>query len=829
MDRLKRLAALFLLSASGASAQQQAPAPTAEGIEFFEKRIRPVLVEKCYRCHSSQPGSKVKAELFLDTREGILKGGESGPAVVPGDPEKSLLVKAVRYTDEDLEMPPKEADRLTLEQVKDFETWVRMGAPDPRAADAAKPAEKPKINFEEGRKFWSYRPVSDPPVPAVRDRSWPGSPIDSFVLAGLEERGLRPVGETDRRTLLRRATFDLIGLPPTPEEIEAFLGDSSPRAFEKVVDRLLESPHYGERWGRRWMDVVRYADTAGCNSDYPIPQMWRYRNWVIDAFNRDLPYDEFIRRQIAGDLLPWKTWDERNERVIATGYLAATRRFASSETGTQHLVIEDTIDNLGKTFLGLSVNCARCHDHKFDAIGSEDYYALYGIFESTRYPFPGVELNKVPRDLVPLIPQEEADRILGPYKAELARHEGEVKKLETERADLQKVVSDDDERRRASPGAEPSAKAGDARKRLDEIRDELRRAQRKRDEYAKTVPVVDSAYSVWEGAKPANAKLQVRGDPKNPGPEVPRRFLEVLGGQALPGDAKGSGRRELAEWLADPRNPLVPRVMANRIWQGHFGKGIVQTPNDFGVRGARPTHPALLDYLARRFVESGFSVKAMHRLIMLSRTYRLASSGLPEQAKVDPANDALWKFSRRRLEAEEIRDGMLAVSGALDRTPGGPHPFPPQSGWTYTQHKPFVDVYETDRRSVYVMTMRIKKHPFFGIFDGPDTNATTPARTSSTTPLQALWMMNDSFVHDQARKLAWRLILARPDDGKRMELAYLLAFGRPPAAEEGRSGVDYLAKVRSKFPGISPEQQAAAAWESYARVLFRMNEFITVD
>ncbi len=819
----------LLLLAPVTAQEQKAPAPTPEGVEFFEKRIRPVLVEKCYKCHSVLPGSKVKAELLLDTREGLLKGGESGPAVVPGDPAKSLLIKAIRYDDEDLEMPPKESDRLTLEQVKDFETWVRMGAPDPRSADAVKPAEKPKIDFEEGRKFWSYRPLSDPPVPPVRDRSWPAGAVDSFVLAKLEEKGLRPVGEADKRTLLRRATYDLTGLPPAPEEIDAFLADSSPQAFAKVVDRLLDSPHYGERWGRHWMDVIRYADTAGCNSDYPIPQLWRYRNWVIQAFNRDLPYDEFVRHQIAGDLLPWKTWEQRNEQVIATGYLAATRRFASSETGTQHLVIEDTIDNLGKTFLGLSVNCARCHDHKFDAIGSEDYYALYGIFESTRYPFPGVELNKVPRDLVPLVPQEEADKVLAPYQAELALHEGEVKKLETERSDLQKLAADDDERRKASPGAEPSAKAAEARKRLDEIRDELRRAQRKRDDYAKTVPVVDSAYAVWEGAKPSNAKVQVRGDPKNFGPDVPRRFLEVLGGQGLPSDAKGSGRRELAEWLADPRNPLVPRVMANRIWQGHFGKGLVATPSDFGVRGAGPTHPELLDHLARRFVESGFSVKAMHRLVMLSRTYRRASSGLPEQAKVDPANDFLWKFSRRRLEAEEIRDGMLAVSGALDRTPGGPHPFPPQSGWNYTQHKPFVDVYETDRRSVYVMTMRIKKHPFFGIFDGPDTNATTPVRTNSTTPLQALWMMNDPFVHEQARKLALRLILARPDDAKRLELACVLAFGRPPDSGERRAGEAYLVQVRSRFPGISPEQQSAAAWESYARALFRLNEFITVD
>jgi hypothetical protein len=862
----------LVLALLGAVPALPQDSPSRDGIEFFEKRIRPVLSGKCYSCHSA--GSpKVKADLYLDTREGLLRGGESGPAVVPGDPEKSLLIHAIRQGDDDLDMPPKDTERLTPEQVRDFELWVKMGAPDPRAGDAAQPAPKPPINFEEARKFWSFRPVQDPPLPAVKDLGWPANAIDRFVLAKLEEKGLRPGPDADKRTLLRRVTFDLIGLPPAPEEVEAFLADETPAAFAKVVERLLASPHYGERWGRHWLDLVRYADTAGCNSDYPIPQHYRYRNWVIRAFNEDKPYDEFVREQLAGDLLPWKTWEERNERLVATGYIANSRRFASSENGIQHLIIEDTIDNLGRTFLGLTINCARCHDHKFDAISNEDYYALYGIFQSTRYPFPGIELNKVPRDLVPLIPQEEVDRVLKPYREKLAAHDGEVKKLESERAALQKVVADYEEARKAAASIKPeepspppaevasdpelrkrfeelaareakaraelrrleaekallgrAAEAGRARQRLDELREQVRSAQRRRDEYAKTVPVVESAYAVAEGAKVENAKLHVRGEPKNPGAEVPRRFLQLLGGQALPSDERGSGRRQLAEWLVDPANPLTARVLVNRLWQHHFGKGIVSTPSDFGVRGLPPTHPELLDWLARRFVESGWSVKTMHRLMVLSRAYRLSSRDVPENSKVDPGNDLVWKFSRRRLEAEAIRDALLAVSGALDRTPGGAHPFPPQSTWNYTQHRPFAEVYETDKRSVYVMTQRIRRHPFFGIFDGPDTNASTAVRTASTTPLQALFMMNDPFVHEQARKFAARILAERPDDASRIERAHLLALGRPPSTGERGAGAAYLAGVRAKLrsAGLPPEQ----AWESYARVILRLNEFLFVD
>ncbi|HEY8505692.1 MAG TPA: DUF1549 and DUF1553 domain-containing protein, partial [Gemmataceae bacterium] len=502
--------------------------------------------------------------------------------------------------------------------------------PEPREGPQAAAEAAQRLTVEAAKDFWSFRPVREPEVPPVRDASWPLTPIDRFLLARLEERGLRPVGDADRRTLIRRATFDLTGLPPSPEEVDAFVRDPDPlpQAFGKVVERLLASPHYGERWGRHWMDLVRYADTAGDNSDYPVPQLYRYRNYVIDSFNRDKPYDRFLREQVAGDLLPAATPAERDEQVVATGYVALARRFGSVVEGYPwHLTIEDTIDNLGRTVLGLTVNCARCHDHKFDPISQKDYYALYGIFESTRYPWPGIELDKKPRDLVPL------------------------------------ASADHD-----PPGL---------------------------------------AYAVADKPEVGDAKLQIQGDPKRPGETVPRGFLEVLGGQELPpGEAaKSSGRLQLARWLTDPANPLTARVMANRVWHYHFGKGIVKTPSDFGVRGAPPTHPELLDWLAARFVAGGWSVKELHRLILRSRAYMLSAAESAENLAADPDNDLHWRFDRRRLDAETIRDTLLALGGNLDRsvTPG-PHPFPPAEKWNFTQHYPFKDDYPTDRRSVYLMT-----------------------------------------------------------------------------------------------------------------------------
>ncbi|MCI0741743.1 MAG: PSD1 and planctomycete cytochrome C domain-containing protein, partial [Gemmataceae bacterium] len=777
----------------------QTPAPA--DIEFFEKRVRPLLVEQCYGCHSKD-AKKLRGDLRLDTRDGARK------ALVPGKPDDSLLVKAVRYDDPELRMPPN--GKLAAAQIADLEKWVKIGAPDPRTDKAASVA-KAGIDWEKGRKHWAYQPLKDHAPPKVDDAAWSKTAIDRFVRARLEEKGLQPVAPADRRTLIRRATFDLTGLPPTPEEIDAFLKDEAPDAFANVVERLLASSAYGERWGRHWLDVVRYADTAGDNSDYPIPQMYKYRDWVIDAFNRDMPYDQFVREQLAGDLMSpvgqvsnqsaKKDGQVENlsyDKVIATGYLANSRRHGSYEDKRYpwHLTIEDTLDNFGKAFLGMTLGCARCHDHKFDPIGIEDYYALYGFFSSTRYPWPGIELEKYQRDLVPLALPAEVEKVTKEKQKRLAELDKEIKQLEKDKGDA----------------------------------DRIKALKKEREQVAKAPLPFQLAYAVIDGRNEPNKRIgqvgdvcvQLKGDPDRPGKMVARRFPLILGGQTLGPDTKGSGRLELAQWLTSPDNPLFARVMVNRIWQYHFGKGLVETPNDFGKQGRPPTHTELLDYLAKQFIQSGWSVKSQHRLILSTRAYQMSSQDNEANAKADPDNDLLWQFSRRRLDAESIRDAILAVSGTLDRSRGGAHPFPEQAKWDFTQHKPFKAVYDTKRRSVYLMTQRIQRHPFLAMFDGPDTNASTANRLVSTTPLQALYLMNDPFVHEQSRQFAARLLRECKEDEGRVERAFLLVYGRPPADEERRQANDYLAQIGKRLTasGLPNEQRAARVWESFARVLF---------
>ena len=699
---------------------------------FFESKIRPVLAETCFRCHG---GEKTSGGLRVDSRAALLQGGDSGPALVAGMPERSLLIQALRHEGDGPHMPPKK--RLPPAVIADFDAWIKTGAPWPTSTPAF------KTGTEAARRHWAFQPVRavKPPLTSERDVL---SPIDRFLAVKQREKNIHPVGHADRRTLLRRATFDLTGLPPTPREIESFLADSSPSAFARVVDRLLASPHYGERWGRHWLDVVRYADTAGETADYPVPDAWRYRNYVLDAFNRDKPYDDFIREQIAGDLLAEQLPKDappsrRAESIAATGYIGIARRFGFDPLKDHNLTIDDTLDTLGKSVLGLALGCARCHDHKFDPITAGDYYGLYGIFDSTRYPFPGSEKDKRPRDLVALLPSSK------------------------------------------SP------------------------------EYA---------YAVAEGS-PHNVRIHKRGDPDAPGAEAPRRFLRVLGGQVVPPGA-GSGRLQLADWLTDPHNPLTARVMVNRIWQGHFGVGLVKTSNDFGTRGAPPTHPELLDYLAMRFVESGWSIKALHRLILLSDAYQRSGIHDAANAALDPDNTWLGQFPRRRLSAEEIRDAMLAVSGDLDAMPGGPHPFPDPKTWGFTQHAPFTAVYDHNHRSVYLMTQRIKRHPFLALFDGADTSSSTGTRYTTTVATQALFFLNDPFVHARSASLAARL-LKLPDDRTRLERATWLLYGRPATAKEVETSARFLAAYAAE------KTDAATAWAAWLRVLLSSNEFIYVD
>ncbi len=813
------------VAASRATAEEPSASPSPEGIAFFEAKIRPVLVERCYECHGPAV-EKPKGNLRLDSRAATLKGAGAGPAVVPGNLDESSLIEAIRYQDALLKMPPQSP--LIPSQVADFEQWVRMGAPDPRIESAATPAKPAVLDIAAARQTWAFRPPVDPPVPAVADARWPVNDVDRFILSRLESEGIAPAPVTDRRTLIRRATFDLTGLPPTPEEVDAFLNDESPGAFALVVERLLASPAYGERWGRHWLDLVRYADTAGCNSDFPVPSARRYRDYVIAAFNDDKPYDQFLREQLAGDLLDDRTeaqkqdWlattggllgeapDEarRLERIVATGYLATARRFGSSP-GEFHLTLDDAIDNLGKAFLGLSLGCARCHDHKFDPIPTADYYALYGILDSATFAYPGLENKPRAHDFVALGSAPEAQ----------ALH------------DFQSETSALEQRLRFGKGEIDSPPAGKTR---EQVQAELKAAKIRLKDLDEHPPAIAKAYAVAEG-KPHDAPIFKKGEPAHQGPIVPRGFLQVLGGARLPEEVKAgsSGRRELAGWLTDPANPLTARVMVNRVWQHHFGRGIVATPNDFGVRGKPPTHPELLDHLAVRFVAEGWSIKTLHRRLLLSRTYQLACSDDPTVLAADPTNAWFGRGTRRRLSAEELRDGLLAIAGTLDRSPRGDFPLGLEGKWHYTQHEQFAapESFDDQRRTVYQIQQRLRRRRILEVFDGPDPNATTPDRPLSTTAIQALYLMNDPFVHARAGELAGRLRDAASDDASRIDLAHRLAFGRPAAPEELADGLRYLDETQPALAeaGIPPDRLATASLESLLRVLLSSNAFLFVD
>jgi hypothetical protein len=777
---------LMVLLPFASTTQAQSEAET-----FFETRIRPVLAGTCFKCHG---GNKVSAGLRVDTRLALVRGGHSGPAVVPGAPERSLLIQALRHSAQaPIKMPPNQ--KLPDSTIADFVHWVKEGAIWPAAAAWVD-------GFAAG-KHWAFVPVRKPQPPSDPS-GWAVGPIDRFIAASQRRRGVRPVASADRRTWLRRVSFDLIGLPPTPEEIADFVADSSAEAHARVVDRLLASPRYGERWGRHWMDLVRYADTAGDNADYPIPEAALYRDYIIDSFNADKPYDEFLREQLAGDLLARQGPPKKYaERIIATTYLALSRRYLTAPYEQWHLTLEDTIDATGRAFLGLTLRCARCHDHKFDPIRQEDYYALYGIFASTQFPYAGSEefaSKKFPRaHFVPLLPPTEAQPKLAAHRKKLADLRSQIARMEKE----------DPKQTKLAP-----------------LRNELFALERT------NLPAeLPGAYAVTD-SKPTDVPLQRGGDPERPGPIVKRGVPKFLAGShpfVIPPGS--SGRLELARWLTSPENPLTARVMVNRIWQHHFGKGLVATPSNFGLNGQPPSHPELLDWLAGRFIDSGWSIKAMHRLIVLSQTYRLASVPDSANAARDPANSSYWHFERRRLDAEAIRDAMLAVSGTLDLRRPARHPFPPISAWAWTQHAPFKEVYPSRHRTVYLMTQRLQRHPFLALFDGPDTNVTTDTRTRSTVPLQALYLMNNPFVTEQAKALAARLLRGSPELRQRVRHGYELAWSRLPVETEIEAAQHYLERYQQELSRLDlplPTRELEA-WTSLARVLLGSNEFVYVD
>jgi hypothetical protein len=815
----------------GAAARAGAPGAASE--EFFELRVRPVIAGTCVKCHGEK---KASGGLRLDSREALLAGGDSGPAVVAGDPEGSLLVRAIRRTDDDLRMPPNTP--LPRAARDDLAAWVAAGAPWPKAAAGRLIASQAHWAFEPLR---AVTPPADP-------TGWASQPLDRFVAAGHRAKGLRPVAPADRRTLIRRAYFDLVGLPPEPERVEGFVADDRPDAFARLVDELLASPAYGERWGRYWLDLARYADTAGDNSDYPVREAYLYRDYVIDAINADLPYDRFLHEQIAGDILAADgPPDDYARRVIATGFLAQSKRFGTRKLEDIHQIIEDTLNTTGQVALGLSLRCARCHDHKYDPITARDYYALYGFFAGTRYPFAGAEEDHRPSEFAPLVPPERSGEFAAKHAETLARLKAALAEAESDGEatrrvhDLGLAAAEAEFLSGVAGGADRPAAA----EAITAAKVELAKATRMRDgrlrqlrteikhlEDAGPMAAAPVAYAVRDG-EPTNAKLQLGGDPRKPGAVVPRgvpKVFEPDGTIDLP--AKGSGRLALARWLTEgPPRPLAARVMVNRIWQHHFGKAIVPTPSDFGLRGLPPTHPELLDWLAADFIASGWSVKAMHRRIMLSETYQLAAAHDPADATADTGNAWYWRFDRRPLDAEALRDGLLALGGNLKPGRPGPHAFPAVETWRYTAHHQFKALYASEYRTVYLMVQRLHPHPYLALFNGPDTSVTTAARDDSTVALQALYLLNNPFVHDQSRRFAGRLLASEPDPTARLGLAYLRAFGRAPTGAEREQAGAFLAQYDRALAdeGVPDDRRPGEAWAGLARALFASNEFLFVD
>lgn len=1038
-------------------------AVTPEQAAFFETKIRPVLFENCLKCHGEK---KQAAELRLDSRAWMLKGNDSGPAIVPGDPDKSLLIKAIRYTDEPLQMPPSK--KLPAPQIADLEAWVKMGAPWPSAKGeetAAAPTKGEWAITPEQKKFWAYVPVRKVAPPLVKNKAWVKSPIDNFVLAKLESKGLAPAPPADRRTLIRRAYFDLVGLPPSPEEVIAFVGDKAPDAYAKLIDRLLASPQYGERWGRHWLDVARYADSNGLDENVAFGNAWRYRDYVIASFNADKPYNQFIKEQIAGDLMPSDNDEVRNARLTATGFLALGAKVLAEPDKPKMVmdIVDEQIETTTKAVMGLTVACARCHDHKFDPISTKDYYALAGIFKSTRtmatlntvakvnqrplaspeveaqakakqedvkkaeaeakkitqaankeltdswkrdvgkYILAGWELAQQP-GLYSLgeapakpgqtrivVEAEKFDRgnfnrnfdsygkeigvihtipnsdfaewdivvpVAGTYQLEM-RYTAEqsrpvrlklngkvlldntggaitgswnpdgqkwevqgvfafeagknILRLEAKgdlpHIDKFLVVAKPavDDKGKAVPRTAqeiangrglnavvlkawaqvlyplldtPEFKTWDALTKLPaaeftveaeklasrvnsdeailapvrkilsapkgpfavpdkaeefypaEVKATLAKANEEVKKAKDAVPELPMAIAVTDD-KVENVKVHIRGSILNLGPEVPRRFLTVVSGdKQTPLGDQSSGRLELAEWLAGPKHPLTSRVAVNRIWQGHFVEGLVRTPDNFGKMGEKPSHPELLDWLAATFVEKGWSMKAMHRLIMLSNSYQMSSTLNLKANELDPDNRLFWRMNRRRLEVEPFRDALLKVAGKLDTKMGGSLLATKDTDYVTNDQSRDGAQYTAPRRSIYLPVIRNSVFDMFQAFDFSDPSAVVAKRASTTVAPQALFMMNSPFVLEQSKYFAEDLLSqSGMTDDQRIRAAYLRAFGRSPQVGETTRITKFMARYEQHLAAKEPDAagRRLKAWQSVCQVLLASNEFSYVN
>jgi cytochrome c553 len=785
-----------LAGASGVFAQRS---PTTGEVEFFEKNIRPVLVTECYSCHSAD-AKEIEAGFTLDTRDGIRKGGDRGPAVVPGSPRRSLLIAALRHTD-DLEMPPEK--KLSDNVIANFERWISMGAPDPRDG-VAKAVARPEIDIEAGREFWSFQPPTKAAPPAVKDAAWPKSEIDRYLLAQLEAKGLKPAADADPRSLLRRVYFDLIGLPPTPETVDAFVKDhaADPQtALAGVIDTLLDSPRFGERWGRHWLDVARFAESTGQSSNVAFPHAWRYRDWVIDSLCADKPYDQFIREQIAGDLLKSRDDDERAEFLTATGFLAIGPKSLNERNPRQFRMdlADEQLDATFQVFQALTVACARCHDHKFDPIPQTDYYAVAGIFLSTESCYGTIRQiqSNHPSDLVPLPRSADVTMPLG--KLTDARRKSIEDQIQAQRDSMAELTSRDNFIRRIFISS-----------RIAQLESEL-------DLYDAEGTPRPLAMGVAEALLTSDSPVYVRGEIDQPGPRVRRGFPQVLTAeqpQIRPGT---SGRRELAEWIASAENPLTARVMANRVWLHLFGRGIVSTPDNFGASGLPPSHPELLDYLALSLIDNGWSVKGLIRQIMLSRAYQLSTEFDERNFEADPDNVLVWRMPVQRLEAEAIRDTMLKLSGRLDfNRPQGSLVATGGEGNIGFRLRGDPSMFDA-HRTVYLPIVRDQLPEVLSLFDFPDPSLIIGQRSTTTIPAQSLFMLNNQFVIRQAEGMASGL-LGMGDDVERIKQAYRLCFSREPTDTEINNALAFVEDYGRTHAGRT-------TWSAFCQAMFASAEF----
>jgi len=787
--------------------------PTAEQLAFFEKKIRPVLVESCYNCHSAQ-AEKVKGELYLDTREGIRKGGATGPSIVAGNPDRSPLIKGMRHKDPDTAMPPK--GKLPDAVIADFEAWVKMGAPDPREGKAVV-TQKYVVDIEKGRSFWAFIAPKAPAVPKAQNPQFAiRNEIDSFVLAGLERKGIKPVGDADKRTLLRRVYLDLTGLPPTAEEVEAFVADTAANAFEKVVDKLLASPRFGERWGRHWMDIARYAESTGKAVNVNYPHAWRYRDYVIAAFNADKPYDQFIKEQLAGDLMTGGDAKAKAERIIATGFLAIGPKLLNERNGTQFEldVVDEQIDVTTQAFLGITAACARCHDHKFDPIPTKDYYALAGIFRSTETCYGTIRQVQSQRPSPTItLPKDSGVPVVITEKLTAE----ERTKLEKQIADINKAAAENTDvvRRIFS-----QAQVAQIRSKLDSYDADGNpklQAMGVRDKPAGRRPIgkfgpggfgPKGGFGGFGGSATIDdSPIYVRGEPDQPTAEkVARGTLQVMSKAPLK-IKEGSGRLELAEWIASKDNPLTARVMANRVWMHLFGRGIVPTADNFGAAGVPPTNPELLDHLALNFMHNGWSVKKLIKQVVMSHAYQLDSKFDKAAFELDPDNNLIWRMSPRRLDAESLRDSMLAVSGQLDTTPpvgsvvakageGQAMGFGPLSRGGVAQA---INDPRNTQRSVFLPIIRDNLPEALALFDAPDPSLIAADRPTTTVPSQGLFILNNPFVIRSSEAVADKLLKSTTTDTERIRAAYLTFYGRAPGEKELTTAEGFLKGFKAQL------------------------------